>query len=76
MDVLLSRVMTKARHLSMGKEISSSLLRQSLLAAAYDSVWTLVLAYHNILSEGRNLSQADLSKEIREVAFRGMTVSW
>jgi len=66
---------SKARQLSPA--LSKSSLRQSKLAAAYDSVWTLALAYHNLLlhREAKNFTMADLRQEVADITFRGIAVS-
>ena len=78
MDEVVNAAMTRARRLlSPGLELSKASLRQSRLAAAYDSVWVLALAYHNLLTHRRvrNFTMADLRQEVAGVSFRGMAVS-
>ena len=50
-----------------------SSLRQSLLATAYDAVWSLALSSHT--RRGSHTQHEDLSKDIQALKFRGVAVS-
>ncbi len=61
--------------LSPGLQLSTTFLRQSQWAAAYDSVWALVLAYHRILRDTKNVTLYNLRQEVAALALRGLAVS-
>ena len=72
---MVDHVMERASRMSLGLQLSASSMRQSQWAAAYDSVWTLVLAYHRIALETSNFSLDDLTEEVESLTFRGLAVS-
>ena len=53
--------------------VEDSSLRQSLLATAYDAVWSLALSSHT--RRGNHTQHKDLSEDIQALMFRGVAVS-
>ena len=53
--------------------VEDSNLRQSLLATAYDAVWSLALSCHT--RRGSHTQHEDLSEDIQALTFRGVAVS-
>ncbi len=51
------------------------LLRNSLAAAAYDSVWTLALAYDELVKKNMSVNIDNVNHEIRSISFQGLSVS-
>ncbi len=51
------------------------LLRNSLAAAVYDSVWTLALAYDELVKKNMSVNIDNVNNEIRSISFQGLSVS-
>ncbi len=54
---------------------SQPLLHYSLAAAAYDSVWTLALAYDQLVKKNMSVNIDSMNHEIRSISFQGLSVS-
>jgi len=55
--------------------LSDPLLRSSLAAAAYDSVWALAIAYHNSVKQNLTFEVDNIIAEMKMLSFRGTAVS-
>ena len=55
--------------------LSDPLLTSSLIANAYDSVWALTIAYHNIFKENLKLEVNNVIADMKNLSFRGTAVS-
>ncbi len=64
---IIKREANNSRH-------SQPLLHNSLAAAAYDSVWTLALAYDQLIKKNMSVNIDSMNHEIRSISFQGLSV--